>query len=163
MFSARRGHKGFTLIEVLLVLAILGIITVATVPNIARSIKGSRLRMGARTVMQAGKYARSMAVLTQSEVAVVFSLTEGKITVSPSDTNAFTTVDRPLDGVNISMMNIDGYGSVTEGSAKVIYRSNGRCSPYKVEIVDKEGAKVLVEVDALSSVSVDFGNYGENI
>lgn len=163
MYSAGLKKKGFTLVEVLLVLAILGILTIVTIPNIARSIKGSRLRMGARTVMQAGKYARSMAVLTQTEAAVVFELSSGRIIVESFDTNAFNSVEREMDGVDITMVSIDGEGTVTEGRRQVVYRSNGRCSPYKVEITDKAGDKVTIEVDALSAVNVDLGGYGESL
>jgi hypothetical protein len=38
-----------------------------------------------------------------------------------------------------------------EGPPTVVYRSNGRCTPYKVRVVDSDGATVLITVDALST------------
>jgi type II secretory pathway pseudopilin PulG len=53
-------------------MAIVGIVTAVTIPNIAKSIRGNRLRTAARTVVMAGRYARSMAVLRQQDMAILF-------------------------------------------------------------------------------------------
>ena len=79
------SRRAFTLIEVLLVLAIIAVVTVITLPSFVRSIRGNRLRSAARTVIMAGRYARSMAVLQQKEMAVTFNLTAGTISVTEHD------------------------------------------------------------------------------
>ena len=83
MRKRRERGQGFTLIEVLLVAAILCVMAAVTVPTFVRSMRGNRLRTAARTVVMAGRYARSMAVLKQQEMAVTFDMGQANISVHP--------------------------------------------------------------------------------
>jgi len=95
-------QRAFTLIELLMVLAIIGVAAAITVPSFVRSIRGNRLRVAARTVVMAGRYARSMAIVKQQEFALVFDLENATVTVrgvvstAPSDTG-----DETEEGVDI--------------------------------------------------------------
>jgi prepilin-type N-terminal cleavage/methylation domain-containing protein len=63
--ARRRPLKGFTLMELLLVVLIFGIMAAAIVPRIGGLLDGGKAAVAARTVAQAGRYARSMALLNQ--------------------------------------------------------------------------------------------------
>jgi type II secretory pathway pseudopilin PulG len=65
----------------MLVVAIIAIVSAVTLPSFMNSIRGKRLQTATRTVVMAGRYARSMAVMSQQEYALCFDLDESRITV----------------------------------------------------------------------------------
>jgi prepilin-type N-terminal cleavage/methylation domain-containing protein len=75
--------RAFTLVEVLMVLAIIGISTVIAMPSLVRSIRGNRLRVGARVVVMAGNYARTTAILRNQEMKLILDKSTSTVTVEP--------------------------------------------------------------------------------
>lgn len=73
------GRAAFTLIELLLVVAIGLIAAGIAVPLFSRAFQGSQLRAAARQLVMTAKYARSMAILRQHYMAILFD--KGKSTV----------------------------------------------------------------------------------
>lgn len=172
-----RTRHGFTLIEVILVISIIGIVVVITVPNFIRSTRGNRLRTAARSVVMAGRYARSMAVLQQREIKLVFDLDSGVIAVGDelkrkldkvrieyvetkgSIRSPFAvTTDEPIDPLagfqaveEPDAPELDENTRRTDGKIAIRYRTNGRCTPYVIRIVDDANLAVEVSVDTLSS------------
>ncbi len=144
------SQKGFTLVELLLVFVIIGIIAAVVTPSLVKSIRGNRLRTAARSVVMAGRYARSMAVLKQKPIEVTFNIDSAVISIGGGET-------RTLDGVSMEYVKIEGAESFSKGSCSVTYRNNGRCAPYSVKILDDRGGWVIIEVDALSSARTEGG------
>jgi prepilin-type N-terminal cleavage/methylation domain-containing protein len=79
----RRSRTAFTLVELLLVVAIIGITSIISIPYMVRSIQGNRLRTSVRTVVMAGRYARSMSLLRQQELSLTFDLANASLSVQP--------------------------------------------------------------------------------
>ena len=75
--------KGFTLIEMLLVVVIFGILAAITIPSAVESMQGNRLRSAARTIIMSGRYARSMALLKQRDMAIKFDVQGNQISIHP--------------------------------------------------------------------------------
>jgi type II secretory pathway pseudopilin PulG len=87
------------MIELLLVVAISLIAAGIAIPLFARSYQGSQLRTSARTVVMATKYARSMAVLQQKQMAILFDRVTGALEiVSIADRQALSLRNDFLDG-----------------------------------------------------------------
>src|ERR1035437_9484251 len=80
-------HSAFTLIEVLLVIVVMGIAAAIAMPSFVRSIQGQRLSTAARTLTTVARYARSMAVLKQSDLALTFNLANGQVDLVSSNTS----------------------------------------------------------------------------
>ncbi len=72
---------GMTLIEILLVISIIGIMMIVTMPQMARSLRGNRLRTAGMSIVRAGRYARSMAVMRQQNMALRMNISKSTIEV----------------------------------------------------------------------------------
>ena len=75
------ARAGFTMIEILVVVVISLLIASIALPSFSRAIQAQRLHTSARTVVTAHKYARNMAVLRQTPMAVLFDRLNGEVEV----------------------------------------------------------------------------------
>ncbi len=64
--------KGFTLVEIIIVLAIMAIITGSAVLSVGAGMKSAKLRDAARTVQQYTRHAKAVALLKQRPVVLLF-------------------------------------------------------------------------------------------
>jgi type II secretory pathway pseudopilin PulG len=76
-----RWAAGFTMIELLLVVVIIMIATAIAVPSFIRSYRGAKLRTSARTITMVHRHARSMSVLGQQQIAVLFDAKKQELEV----------------------------------------------------------------------------------
>lgn len=171
-----RAQRAFTLIELLLVVAIALIAAGIAVPLFSRSFQGSQLRAATRQVAMTAKYARSMAVLKQQHMAMLFDKVDGSIeVVSIADRRALAERDRfmaergatdtetnsapairselrkalPAD-VKISSFNTRAADRSLDDVYWVNIFPNGMSEGFEIELLDKAGKRARVQVDGLS-------------
>ena len=72
-------RQGFTLIEMLVVVAIIGICVAMTIPYFVEAKRGEGLRSSAQTIIMTAKYARSMALLKQVDLAMLVDKGAGQV------------------------------------------------------------------------------------
>lgn len=177
-------RRGFTLIELLLVVAIALIAAGIAVPLFSRSFQGSQLRAAARQVVMTAKYARSMSVLRQQYMAILFDKQAGSIeVVSIADRRALAARDRFLDGqaaentqeknnaqpirseirrplpsdIKIASFSTRDNDRSIEGIYWVNYYPNGMAEGFTLELEDRLGKRARVRVDGISGdAKVDF-------
>ncbi len=73
--------KGFTLVEMLVVISIIILISVSAIPAITPFLKGQRLSKGARIVQASALAARTMAINSRKTRWLVFDSTNYKLTI----------------------------------------------------------------------------------
>ncbi len=72
------GHRGFTLIEILVVLVLMSLIAGISTVFFAGSLPKARQRASAREIVSTIKYARTLAASTHERQVVTFDLDAGK-------------------------------------------------------------------------------------
>ncbi len=154
--------------ELLLVVAILGISLAVVAPRLGGLIEGGQAAVASRVVAQAGRYARSMALLNQIPVELVLILDRPEVGVEVAKVGQSTTATgwmAEADGLGSSA----GFGPArsrddrtatarTKGfrSAPDPGREDGTIPP------DPEGGGIAEEIElrrALEGVRLEFGGF----
>jgi prepilin-type N-terminal cleavage/methylation domain-containing protein len=76
-----RQRRGFTLVELLVVIVIIGVMAMMIAPSVSAGSDAARVSTAVRGVMQISKYARTMALLHQVAVDVTVT-SDGKVSVA---------------------------------------------------------------------------------
>ncbi|MCD5397451.1 prepilin-type N-terminal cleavage/methylation domain-containing protein, partial [candidate division NPL-UPA2 bacterium] len=79
------NFRGFTLLELLVVLAIMALLTAMSAPAISGYLRGARLRGGARQIASALRHARQLAITKRSDHTVYFNIAEEQFWVVDRD------------------------------------------------------------------------------
>ncbi len=77
------GGKGFTLLELLIVIALMALITVVAAPNFGSTLRTLQTRSAVKKVSAVLRYARNQAVSTQESRQVIFNFADRRVTVQP--------------------------------------------------------------------------------
>ena len=112
--------KGFTLVEILLVVVLIGVSLGVAVPIFARSARGARLRQSGRSVLAMHQQAHSRAVLGQCYAALFFDERLGTVELfTQADTEKgdafFDEFGGASGGGGWEMMSGGGGGGVAGG------------------------------------------------
>lgn len=141
------ANGGFTLLEVLLVVVILLITSALAVPSFIRSFRGAKLRSAARAVVMSHRYARAMAVLKQTDAAILYDSKLGEIEIVSVKSSAEEERNKFLD--NRAGLAPAGGAAQTDSSAQSILSEIRRRIPEGVKIERVESRTAKQEKDGI--------------
>jgi prepilin-type N-terminal cleavage/methylation domain-containing protein len=160
-FMNASKNRGFTLLELALVLLVIGLVAAVTIPSLARGYASMQLRASGRDVLNVFRQAKEKAVTEQTEM---------QVTIDPSK-HEFILTDEVGDGekrfslpkeVIISRVSFAG-SDVVQGPVFVRFLPNGSSDAAEVEIKpERGGPSIVIATDPIAGGARIKTSAGEN-
>jgi type II secretion system protein H len=138
--------KGFTFVELIVVMAILAAIAALVTPSFSRTIASARLRSAASDVRTSLARGRALAVAAAKERTVAFDLSRGEFGV---DNEAV----RRLPGTIRLGAVLPGEERRDRGSVRVRFFPDGSGEEAEISVTAEDGGTLRVTVDPLTGLS----------
>ncbi len=139
--------KGFTLIEVLVVLVLLAALTAVVAPSIGRGFGAIELQTTARQVAATLRLARARAVREQRVFLVGFDLEKNRIELMREDLSFRRTFELP-ESVMIHKVTRKGDVPVDDVRFSCLFVPNGLSESFEVWLRNKRGKELKVVQDS---------------
>ena len=158
MKFARPQRRGFTLIEIMIVVAILGLVAAMGMPSIMQALHKEGMRKAVSELMDVCASARARAIIANQPVALVFHPAEKSFSVEgggPGGGSTYVSESKLPDGVEFAMLDINLMDFGASEWARVWFFPNGTSDEMTVVLHDKDSwRKITLEFStALASVS----------
>ena len=138
--------KGFTLVELIVVLAILAGLAALVAPSFSRTVASARLRTAASDVRSTFARARALAVASARERSAVFDLSRGEFGVDNEAVRILPDTIR-LEAV------VPGGDRLDRGSVRVRFFPDGGGEEAVISVTAQDGGALRVTVDPLTGLS----------
>lgn len=135
--------RGFTLVELLVVLALMGLALTVASPLIANALPGTQMRAAARDVATGLRYARSLAIASNADVTFDVDVEARRFAVSASRRTGSFPDDAEIVLTTARSELFDG------NAGSIRFFPDGTSTGGGIEIV-REGRRFLVTVDWLT-------------
>lgn len=138
--------KGFTFVELIVVLAILAGLAALVAPSFSRTVASARLRTAASDVRTTFARTRALAVATARERSAVFDLSRGEFGVDNEAVRVLPETIR-LGAV------LPGGDPLDRGSVRVRFFPDGGGEEVEISVTAEDGGALRVTVDPLTGLS----------
>ena len=136
--------RGFTLVEVMLVVVLILIVTGVAVPKLSGSFSSTRMKDAVRSTIRVARYARSMAILEQADCTLTFATNR----ISLTSSNATLAVRRLADEIKITHFENLADSSI-EGNT-VLFYSSGMNDGFEVTFEDEKNRRHTITCNAIT-------------
>jgi general secretion pathway protein H len=140
--------RGFTLVELVLVLLIMSLALALTYPNLSRGSAAFHLRAVGRDVMNTLRTAREKAITEQRDMLVVIDREKQQVTLSDALGVGMRSFSLPQD-VKIRWLSLGGR-EIPEGPLRLRFIPNGSSDVAEVALESKTGSVLRVVTDPLT-------------
>lgn len=148
--TGKPNKKGFTLVELLLVIALIGVVLVLAVPSTRDVLTGDKLRKASRQLIALERKLRVEAVRDQMEYILCIQLPDSVYWIITSDMTPEKTDEikknpkhLPADVV-ISDIVDESNKKTSVGETRIHFGKNNICSPAVIHLAQDERAMTIV-------------------
>lgn len=170
-----RDHKGFTLLELLVVLVLISILSALLAPRVGNSIRNMTLTGAAQKIAASLRYARSKAVSEKETYIAVLDLKNSNLSIFTAQGYAAVSVpklsvdvkekssrvkvyDLP-EGVQLAKIK-SGQRETDSGLFQILFFPNGSTSGGWILLMNDVGKRCRIEVDVITG-AVRLGDSGQ--
>ncbi len=155
MTGRRRGERGFTLIELSIVILIIAIVTSIALPRL-RSVTAAELSAAARRLSATTRYLYEESALRGAPLVLFFDLDHQEYWVAHSeegtgqlveDTDLLARRVRLPPAVRIADVFVPGTGTFSEGLVPTRFYPEGYADRSVVHLVDDDGHAYTLQID----------------
>jgi len=147
MDNISRSEKGFTYLEVIIVITIIGLFNAMALPAFDNLIAKKRLRAAARAMTVHFREVQQFAMTEEQGLAIVFDKSDSYYVEKAS--KVLERKHLP-DGITITLANFSCGGGCVQKKLRFTYL--GRCNPGRVELINSKGDKMYIIVNSMGRV-----------
>ncbi len=148
--TGKLSKKGFTLLELLLVIVLIGVILVLAVPSTRNALTGDSLKKASRQLIGLERKLRTEAVRDQLDYILSIDLSDFSYWVIASDMTPEKQAEIkksrrhfPADVVIMDIVD-ENNNKKSAGEVKIVFKKNNVCTPAIIHLSYKEDKMTIV-------------------
>ncbi len=148
------NNRGFTLLEMVLVLLLAGLLTALVVPSVSGTLESSRLRSGAAQVRATFALARTLSASEARERSVVFDVDRVEYEIAGEGRHRILPDGIWIRSIRVGDVLVDGDRlSGAPGLPRVRFFPDGSADDVEVVLTSAGGGRLTVAVDSLTGLA----------
>lgn len=154
------NRKGYTLIEISVVIVLVGVMLLLAVPKVRDTLTGDRMRTAVRNLSGTARELKASAVREQVDYLLHLDLDRGQVwntrdDMTPDDRTLRRSQARPLPpGVRIADVAFADEGKKNQGEVIIRFFRQGYVQPAAIHLADDDRVMTLVFQPFLSTFEV---------
>ncbi len=146
--------RGFTLLELVLVLLLAGLLTALVVPSVSETLESSRLRSGAAQIRTTFALARTLSASKARERSVVFDIDRVEYEIAGEGRRRILPDGIWIRSIRVGDVVVDGDRLSGEpGLPRVRFFPDGSAENAEVVLTSPGGGRFAIAVDSLTGLA----------